>query len=76
MRNEQELKNLPMVVYSAQDLSEPEQEKLRLGNTEFLTKARVQPQDVETLVVSMLRQANDPNSSPTEPYDTPHSDHR
>ena len=76
LRQQQELKNLPMVVYSAQDLSEPEQEKLRLGNTEFLTKARVQPQDVETLVVSMLRQANDPNSLPTEPYDTPHSDHR
>jgi CheY-like chemotaxis protein len=76
LRQQQELKNLPMVVYSAQDLSEPEQEKLRLGNTEFLTKARVQPQDVETLVVSMLRQANDPNQSPTEPYDTPHSDHR
>jgi hypothetical protein len=67
------MKDLPLVVYSAQDLSESERDKLRLGNTEFLTKARVQPQDVETLVVSMLRQTN---NLPTEPYDTPHSDHR
>ena len=73
LREQQEMKNLPLVVYSARDLSEGEREKLRLGNTEFLTKARVQPQDVETLVVSMLRHSNE---VPTEPYDTPHSDHR
>jgi hypothetical protein len=36
-------------------LSEIERKKLQLGHTEFLTKARVQPQDVETLVLSMLR---------------------
>ncbi len=76
LRQQQEMKSLPLVVYSAQDLSESEREKLRLGNTEFLTKARVQPQDVETLVVSMLRQTADANELPTEPYDTPHSDHR
>ena len=75
-RQQQEMKNLPLVVYSAQDLSESEREKLKLGNTEFLTKARVQPQDVETLVVSMLRQATEANDVPTDPYDTPHSDHR
>jgi hypothetical protein len=43
------------VIYSAQDLNESERKKLQLGHTEFLTKARVQPQDVETLVLSMLR---------------------
>jgi DNA-binding response OmpR family regulator len=59
LRQQQEMKNLPLVVYSAQDLSESERKKLRLGNTEFLTKARVQPQDVETLVLSMLRQPNE-----------------
>jgi hypothetical protein len=36
-------------------LNEGERKKLQLGHTEFLTKARVQPQDVETLVLSMLR---------------------
>jgi CheY-like chemotaxis protein len=64
LRQQQEMKNLPLVVYSAQDLSEGERKKLRLGNTEFLTKARVQPQDVETLVLSMLRQPTDVTEVP------------
>jgi CheY-like chemotaxis protein/anti-sigma regulatory factor (Ser/Thr protein kinase) len=55
LRQQQEMKQLPLVVYSAQDLNEGERKKLQLGHTEFLTKARVQPQDVETLVLSMLR---------------------
>ena len=56
LRQQQEMKQLPLVVYCAQDLSEDDRRKLQLGPTEFLTKARVQPQDVETLVLSMLRQ--------------------
>jgi CheY-like chemotaxis protein/two-component sensor histidine kinase len=56
LRQQNEMKKLPLVVYSAQDLNEGERKKLRLGPTQFLTKARVQPQDVETLVLSMLRQ--------------------
>ena len=59
LRQQQDMKQLPLVVYSAQDLSESERRKLRLGHTEFLTKARVQLQDVETLVLSMLRQPNE-----------------
>ena len=55
LRQQHEMKQLPLVVYSAQDLNEEERKKLQLGHTEFLTKARVQPQDVETLVLSMLR---------------------
>ena len=42
--------------------------KLRLGPTEFLTKAKVQPQEVEELVVSMvqrLRRRLSPTSSRT-----------
>jgi PAS domain S-box-containing protein len=59
LRQQQDMKQLPLVIYSAQDLSEGERKKLRLGPTEFLTKARVQLQDVETLVLSMLRQPHD-----------------
>jgi hypothetical protein len=58
------MKQLPLVVYSAQDLDETERKKLRLGPTEFLTKARVQPQDVETLVLSMLRFPNGTSEVP------------
>jgi CheY-like chemotaxis protein len=64
LRQQQEMKQLPLVVYSAQDLSESERQKLRLGHTEFLTKARVQLQDVETLVMAMLRQ---PHEAPQVP---------
>lgn len=55
MRQQQHLKRLPLVVYSAQDLSDAERRKLLLGPTEFLTKARVQLQEVETLVLAMLQ---------------------
>jgi hypothetical protein len=58
------MKQLPLVVYSAQDLSEGERQKLRLGHTEFLTKARVQVQDVETLVLAMLRQPHEASGVP------------
>jgi DNA-binding response OmpR family regulator len=64
LRQQHEMKKLPLVVYSAQDLSESERTKLRLGNTEFLTKARVQLQDVETLVLSMLRQQQEVGQIP------------
>jgi PAS domain S-box-containing protein len=65
LRQQQDMKQLPLVVYSAQDLSESERKKLRLGPTEFLTKARVQLQDVETLVLSMLRQPHEGTEVPS-----------
>jgi len=65
LRQQHDMKQLPLVVYSAQDLSENERKKLRLGPTEFLTKARVQLQDVETLVLSMLRQPHEGTEVPS-----------
>ena len=50
-----ELHSLPLLVYSARDLSEAEREKLQLGPTKFLTKARVEAQEVESYVLTMLR---------------------
>jgi len=55
LRQQQGLRSMPMVVYSGNELSDAEMSKLRLGHTEFLTKAKVQPQEVETLVLSMVR---------------------
>ncbi|MDE3105671.1 MAG: response regulator [Acidobacteriota bacterium] len=55
LRQQPTLKNLPLVVYSGREISEPDMAKLRLGPTEFLTKARVQPQAVEELVLSMVQ---------------------
>ncbi len=54
LRQTQDLRRMPLVVYSASDVNEGERARLRLGPTEFLTKARVQPQEVEALVRMML----------------------
>ena len=55
LRARKDLRHLPLVVYSAREVSGTEQEQLQLGRTEFLTKGKVQPQDVEALVFTMLR---------------------
>ena len=54
LRQQPTLRTLPLVVYSGREISESEMAKLRLGPTEFLTKAKVQPQEVEELVLSMV----------------------
>ncbi|MGO9336901.1 MAG: PAS domain S-box protein [Terracidiphilus sp.] len=55
LRKHESLANLPLVVYSGRELSHEECRKLTLGPTQFLTKARVQPQQLEALVLTMLR---------------------
>jgi DNA-binding response OmpR family regulator len=55
LRQQPALRTLPLVVYSGREVSEAEMTKLRLGPTEFLTKAKVQPQEVEDLVLSMVQ---------------------
>lgn len=54
LRQRPETRSLPLVVYSGRDVSDCEMSQLRLGPTEFLTKAKVQPQEVEELVRSMV----------------------
>ena len=55
LRQQPALRTLPLVVYSGREVSDVEMAKLRLGPTEFLTKAKVQPQEVEELVLSMVQ---------------------
>lgn len=55
LRQQPLLRTMPLVVYSGREISEVEMAKLRLGPTEFLTKAKVQPQEVEELVLSMVQ---------------------
>jgi signal transduction histidine kinase/CheY-like chemotaxis protein len=54
IRQQPALRTLPLVVYSGREVSEVDMVKLRLGPTEFLTKAKVQPREVEELVLSMV----------------------
>jgi PAS domain S-box-containing protein len=57
LRRHPEMRTLPVVVYSGHEVSEREMSQLRLGPTQFLTKAKVQPKDVEALVLTMVRQS-------------------
>lgn len=54
LRRQPALRSLPLVVYSGRDISDEEMGKLRLGPTQFLTKAKVNPQEVERLVLTMV----------------------
>ncbi len=60
LRQQPNLRTLPLVVYSGREVTRPEMEQLRLGPTQFLTKTRVQPRDVEELVLAMMRHLRHP----------------
>ncbi len=64
LRNNASLAHLPLVVYSGRELSPAERRQLTLGPTHFLTKARVQPQQLEALVLTMLRTSRQMEEAP------------
>ncbi len=89
LRRHPELHSLPLLVYSARDLSDAERAQLKLGPTHFFTKARVQASEVESLVLAMLRSPAQNVHTPavlpvpgiqpfmiSSPYDTSHTHHR
>jgi len=57
LRRHERLRRLPLVVYTARDLDEPDRERLRLGSaTVFLTKGRIAPEEFERRVMALLGQ--------------------
>ena len=54
LRQQPDMRSLPLVVYSGREVSDTEMSKLRLGPTQFLTKAKVQPHEVEELVLNIV----------------------
>ncbi len=62
LRQHNNLAQLPLVVYSGRELSPDERSQLTLGPTYFLAKTRVQPQQLEALVLTMLRSSRRPKS--------------
>lgn len=54
LREDPRLCRVPLVVYSALDLDEDEKQRLRLGPTEFFTKTRTNPEEVERQVLQLL----------------------
>ena len=55
LRRHPKLHTLPLVVYSGREVSAEETKQLPLCPTQFLSKARVQPKEVEKLVFAMVR---------------------
>jgi CheY-like chemotaxis protein len=76
LRQHEDLAHLPLVVYSAREIAPAERSQLQLGPTHFLTKAKVQPQQLESLVLTMLRRSRQMEESmclvPPDPPDSSH----
>jgi PAS domain S-box-containing protein len=68
LRTQKELRRLPLVVYSAREVPASERKQFQLGRTEFLTKTKVQPRDVEELVFTMLRRYRAAEAQPDEAF--------
>ena len=62
LRQHEDLARLPLVVYSGRELSQEQRAYLTLGPTYFLAKTRVQPQQLEALVLTMLRSSRQSNA--------------
>jgi CheY-like chemotaxis protein len=60
------LRTIPLLVYSALEVGSADQERLKLGPTEFMTKSRGTLADFETHVVDLLRTVTAPK---TEVFD-------
>jgi len=66
LRQHENLAQMPLVVYSGRELSLAERRNLTLGPTYFLAKTRVQPQQLEALVLTMLRSSRQPEEAETQ----------
>jgi PAS domain S-box-containing protein len=54
LRHHNRLCQVPLVIYTAQDLNDHDRQRLKLGQTLFLTKGRITPQGFEQRVIHLL----------------------
>ncbi len=54
LRDQNRLRHVPLVVYSAAEPTPQEKERLKLGPTQFITKSRVPPEEFEQRVLQLL----------------------
>jgi len=54
LRQDPRLQSVPLVVYTGADLDESDRSRLRLGETRFLAKGRVSPEEFERQVLGLL----------------------
>jgi PAS domain S-box-containing protein len=68
LRQNETLARLTLVVYSGRELSPAERAQLALGPTHFLTTASIKPQQLDALVMTMLRDSRQMEDAlPPEP---------
>ncbi len=58
MRKQPRLAHVPLVIYTAHEVSAADQERLRLGRTDVLIKSRVSPEEFQRRVVELLAAMN------------------
>jgi DNA-binding response OmpR family regulator len=72
LRQQNDLRQVPLIVYSAKDLDEGERERLKLGPTQFFTKGRVTPEEFEHRAIDFLHdiiaQKGEAQSNGTQAY--------
>ncbi|MDQ4143958.1 MAG: response regulator [Actinomycetota bacterium] len=54
LRRHDQLRLVPVVLYTAKDLDDSEREQLKLGDIHFLTKGRIAPEEFEHQVMQLL----------------------
>jgi CheY-like chemotaxis protein len=54
LRQHDRLRQVPLVVYTAQDLDESDRQRLKLGQTLFFTKGRITSQEFEQRAIDLL----------------------
>jgi signal transduction histidine kinase/DNA-binding response OmpR family regulator len=63
LRRQPTMQSLPLVAYSSREISDAEMAKLRLGPTEFLDRAKLEPRQVEELVLAMVQRLRNSTAS-------------
>ncbi|MGK7872960.1 MAG: PAS domain S-box protein [Xenococcaceae cyanobacterium] len=54
LRQHNRLCKVPLVIYTSKDLEDSDRERLKLGQTLFLTKSRITPEEFEKRVINLL----------------------
>jgi CheY-like chemotaxis protein len=70
LRQQDQLRQVPLVVYSAKELEGSERERLQLGHTEFFTKGRITPEEFEQQIVVWLDRIILAKAADTTPHTT------
>lgn len=57
LRHDDRFGDVPVVIYTAQDLNEAERAGLQLGRTHFFTKGHITPAELERRIMALLEEA-------------------